>query len=133
MLRHWKRRSQEARALAHGTPTFTSRSEARKFVEPLLGANRTVFQLYGPSDELFDDTRADQWRRHVVDTILPNSRELLRVLQANRDLLSSAEKATADVFAVHVQELEERHLEGNWTPGSTRFPNAMESMLEGEG
>jgi hypothetical protein len=132
VLRIWKRRSQEARAVAHGTPLFTSRSEAREFVENLLGANRAVFDLYGPLDEMFDDTRAEQWRRHVNNTIIPNNRTLLRVLQANRELLTSPEKATAHVFAVHVQELEERHLEGNWTAGSTTFPNAMESILTGK-
>ena len=130
VLRAWKRRSQEARAVAHGTPVFASRSEARKFVERLLGANRAVFDLYGPLDEVFDDTRAEQWRRHVNDTIIPNNQVLLRVLQANRRLLTGPERATADIFAVHVQELEERHLEGNWTPGSTRFPNAVQSILE---
>jgi hypothetical protein len=133
VLRGWKRRSQKARAVAHGTPVFASRPEARKLVEPLLGANRALFDLYGPIDEVFDDTRAEQWRRHLKDTIIPNNQILLRVLQANRGLLTDAEKATADLFAVHVQEQEERHLEGNWTPGSTRFPAAMASILEGEG
>lgn len=132
VLRGWKQRSQEARAVAHGTPVSTSRSEAREFVEGLLGANRAVFDLYGPLDEVFDDTHAEQWRRHVNDTIIPNNRTLLRVLQVNRALLTGPEKATAHTFAVHVQELEERHLEGNWTPGSTKFPNAMESILEGK-
>lgn len=132
VLRGWKRRSQAARAVAHGTPVFPSRSKAREFVEGLLGANRAVFDLFGPLDEVFDDSRAEQWRRHVTDTIIPNNRTLLRVLQANRGLLTCSEKATADIFAVHVQQLEERHLEGNWTPGSTRFPNAMESILQGE-
>lgn len=132
-LRGWKRHSQQARALAHGTPRFASRLEAREFIEGLLGANRAVFDLYGPLDEVFDDTRAEQWRRHVKDTIIPNNRTLLRVLQLNRGLLTNAEKMTSDMFAVHVQELEERHLEGNWTPGSTKFPTDMESILDGEG
>lgn len=133
VLRGWKRRSQQARAVAHGTPIFASRLEAREFVEGLLGANRAVFNLYGPLDDVFDDTRAEQWRRHVNDTIIPNNRRLLTVLQLNRELLTDAEKATADIFAVHVQEIEERHFEANWTPGSTRFPSAMDSILEGAG
>lgn len=133
MLRDWKRRSQRARAIAFGTPRFTSRPEARVFVEQLLGANRTVFRLYGPVDELFDDTRADQWRRHVQDTIIPNNQKLSRLLHANRASLTDAEKATADEFSVHAQQLEERHLEGNWTPGSIRFPTAMDVILEGDG
>jgi len=132
-LRRWKLRSQHARALAHGTPVFASRSVAREFVEDLLGANRAVFELYGPLDDVFADARADQWRRHVADTIIPNNRQVLHVLQANRGLLTGSEKAAAQVFAVHVQELEERHLLGDWTPGSTRFPSAMELILKGDG
>lgn len=131
-LRQWKVRSQAARAVAHGTPTFNSRTKARRFVERLLGANRVVFDLYGPRDELFDDSRAEQWRRHVSGTIIPNNRDLLRVLQANEGLLTGQEKVTAHIFAVHVQELEERHLRGDWTPGTTRFPSGMVSVLEGE-
>jgi hypothetical protein len=133
VLRKWKQRSQEARAVAHGTPVFNSRPAAREFVESLFGANRAVFDLYGPVDEVFDDTRAEQWRRHVIDTIVPNNRILLPALQVNRGLLTDAEKVTAHMFAVHAQELEERHLESNWTPGSTKFPNGMESILEGNG
>jgi hypothetical protein len=131
VLRAWKRRSQDARVVAHGTPVFASRSEAREFVEELLGANRVVFDLYGPLHEVFDNARAEQWRRHVKEKIIPNNRTLLRVLQVNWRLLTGPEKVTVHMFAVHVQELEERHLEGNWTPGSTRFPNAMESILDG--
>lgn len=90
-----------------------------------------MFDLYGPLDEVFDDSRAEQWRRHMKDTII-RTQTLLRVLQVNRGLLTGPEKATAHIFAVHVQELAERHLEGDRTPGSTKFPNAMESILEGE-
>lgn len=64
VLHEWKRRSLEARAVAHGTPVFASRPDARAYVEPLLASNQTVFELYGPRDELFDDARAEQWQRH---------------------------------------------------------------------
>ncbi|CAM3927378.1 HNH endonuclease [Kibdelosporangium persicum] len=133
VLRTWKTRSQEARTTAHGTPVFHSRFEARQFIEGLLDANRAVFNLYGPLDNAYDSTRAEQWRRHVNGTIIPNNRVILRVLQANRRLLTDAEKMTLGIFAVHVRELTERHLEGNWTPGSTKFPSAMESILKEDG
>ncbi|MFC8535269.1 HNH endonuclease [Streptomyces sp. NPDC057249] len=132
ILRRWKERSQQARAIAFGVPVFASRAEARAAIEPLLGANRAVFQLYGPLDDVFDDTRADQWSRHVVDTVIPNNRTLLRFLQSNRGFLTASEKETVDIFAIHVQQLEERHLEGTWTPGSTRFPEEIESIMKGD-
>jgi len=130
VLRGWKRASQDARARAFGTPLFASRAEARQHVEVLLAANRAVFELYGPREGVFDDDRADQWHRHVKSTIIPNNGELLRLLRTNQRLLTGSERATMSVFAVHVRELEDRHVAGDWTPGSTRFPPAMESILE---
>lgn len=131
-LHEWKRMSEEARAIAHGTPLFQSRSSARSVIEPLLGANKAVFEEYGPADNLFDDSRADQWRKQVQATILPNSREILRLLAANRNLLTPEENAIVHKFALHIQQLEDRHTKGDWTPGSVRFPTEMTSIMEGD-
>src|SRR5207248_3337585 len=64
LLRGWKEQSQRARARAFGTPVFETRTQAREHVTALLDANRAVFDLYGPLAGVFDDDRADQWRRH---------------------------------------------------------------------
>ena len=130
VLHDWKIRSQRARAIAFGTPQFESRAEARAAMESLLGANRAVFQLYGPIDDVFDNDRADQWVRHVRDTIIPNNEILAQLLRVNRILLTDEEKATADIFTIHARQLEERHLMGNWNPGSVQFPNSMDSILK---
>lgn len=130
VLHEWKRLSQEARAIAHGTPVFASRSSARAVVEPLLGANRAIFEQYGPAQDVFDDTRADQWRKQVKATILPNSSELVRLLAANRHLLTPGENATVHLFALHIQQLEDRHMRGDWTPGSIRFPLEMNTIFK---
>jgi hypothetical protein len=98
VLYEWKRISQEARAIAHGTPVFPSRSSARSAIEPLLSANRAVFDHYGPARDVFDDSRTDQWRKQVKTTILPNSRQLLRLLAANRRLLRADENATVHLL-----------------------------------
>ncbi|WP_245848393.1 HNH endonuclease [Lentzea kentuckyensis] len=130
LLWEWKQRGKDARALAHGTPVLATRAAARALVQELLDANYAVFRLYGPVDDLFDDARADQWRRHLRETIIPNNQRLLRLLSANRALLTTDERSTADEFAVHVKELEDRHLRGDWTPGSTRFPSRMATILK---
>jgi hypothetical protein len=128
-MQEWKKRSQDGRAFAHGTPDYATRPQAREHVERLLGKNKAVFDRYSPIDGEFDVTRADQWRRHVADTIIPNNRELLRVLQANRGLLTTREASTVDLFELHAQELEERHHDDDWTPGSTQFPVDMTTIL----
>ncbi|UJW32706.1 HNH endonuclease [Saccharothrix sp. AJ9571] len=132
LLHEWKQRSQNARTQAFGTPTFDTRAQARDHIEPLLEANKAVFDRYGPRSGDFDDDRADQWQRHVAATIIPNNQQLQRVLLANRHLLTTQEKTTFHTWAIHAQELEERHLKGDWTAGSTRFPPAMGTILEDE-
>ncbi|MFG1606049.1 HNH endonuclease [Actinoplanes sp. NPDC049265] len=124
-LRGWKEKSQRARAMAHGTPVYDTRPDARKAVERLLDSNRTVFDLYGPRDDIFDESRAERWRGHVRDSIIPNNDELLRIIEVNRHLLSDTEKATVQVFELHAKQLKERHIAGDWTPGSITFPGAM--------
>lgn len=130
VLYEWKRLSQEARAIAHGTPVFTSRSRARSAIEPLLSANKAIFDEYGPKIDVFDDDRADQWRKQIKSTILPNSKQLLRLLAANRRLLTTDECATVHLLSLHIQQLQDRHLKGDWTPGSLRFPSAAASIFE---
>lgn len=131
-LHEWKQRSQEARVIAHGTPIFTSRQAARNYIEELLDENNAVFERYGPLNEVFDESRTEQWHRHAKKKIIPNNRTLLRVLQINRRLLTEEEKKVTNLFAIHAQEFEERHLNGDWTPGSTRFPIAMKLIMEDE-
>ncbi|APU15313.1 hypothetical protein UA74_16335 [Actinoalloteichus fjordicus] len=65
MLRDWKQHSQDARTMTHEIPVFATKAEARNPVERLLGTNRSMFSLYGPADDLFDDTRVNQLRRHL--------------------------------------------------------------------
>ncbi|MCV7229087.1 HNH endonuclease [Mycolicibacterium komossense] len=130
VIHGWKLLSQEARAIAHGTPVFTSRSKARSAIEPLLSANKEIFNQYGPKIDVFDDDRADQWRKQVKATLLPNSKKLLRLLAANRRLLTTDESDTVHIFTLHIQQLQDRHLKGDWMPGSVRFPLAMASIFE---
>jgi hypothetical protein len=45
---------------------------------------------------------------------------------------TTPEKATFHTWAIHAQEFEERHVKGDWTAGSTRFPPEMVTILAGE-
>jgi hypothetical protein len=132
LMREWKQRHQDALERAFGTPTYASRPEARARIVPLLGTNRLVHRNYGPTPGEFSDTTSAQWRRHVRTTILPNNREIVRVLEVNRHLLTPDELDTLEEFALHVRELEYRHLLNDWTAGSSRFPEGVSSILKDE-
>lgn len=130
ILRSWKKQSILSRASAHGTPKFTSRAEAKAEISALSEANSAIYSLYGPRVDEFDDDRSEQWRRHLVSTILPNNRRIVEVLERSISILNASERETLAVFRIHVKELEERHTLHDWTPGSTKFPSAMGTILE---
>jgi hypothetical protein len=132
-MHEWKARHQQRLKLAFGTPEFESRRQARDYVEPLLARNHTIFRLYGPREDDFSEERAAQWQRHAVQTVAPNNAAILRVLTQNRGLLRLDERATAELFAIHVAAFEARHILGDWSAGSLKFPGGMDAIFEGDG
>jgi hypothetical protein len=131
-LKRWKSRHEETLQRVFGTPTFSTREEARTFVAPMLEKNRAIFDQYGPIRGQFSEARARQWHRHVIATIVPNNAAIGRVLAQNRAMLGPQERLVADIFEIHALEFAARHLMGNWTAGSTRFPEDMSTIFEGE-
>jgi hypothetical protein len=132
LLKQWKGRHEETLRRVFGTPTFSTREQARAYVEPMLEANRAIFDQYGPILNDFSEARARQWQRHVIATIVPNNAAIGRALKQNRVLLGREERRVADLFEIHALEFAAGHLLGDWTTGSTRFPEGMSTLLEGE-
>lgn len=130
VLHEWKARHQAKLVQALGTPEFNNRLSARQFVEPMLAQNRAVFETYGPRDNDFDEDRASLWQKHARQTIVPNNQRIMRTLSQNRKLLTSNERDTADMFGLHVEEFVARHVLGEWSAGTQRFPATMASIFE---
>lgn len=130
LLRAWKRVSQEARRAAFGNPSFKSRLEARAHIRPLLEVNRKIFVLYGPDDENRDIDRADRWKELVRSTVIPNNRRMVSHFQANSHLLTAAERPVVAEFEIHVAQFEDRHLNGNWSARTIRFPQAVARVFD---
>lgn len=132
ILRQWKTASQLARAAAFTVPRVLDRAAAREYVLKLLSDNASVFRLYGPREGEHDDDRADQWRRHARERIVPNNRKLVNFLDTNADLLTPTEALYVSDFKIHASEFEDRHLSENWSPGTTRFPSALSNVFKEE-
>lgn len=65
----------------------------------------------------------------MLTRILPNSRRILAILDANRQLLNANERVTLEQFRQHIDDLEAYHLEDTREDAS-RFPSAMTKILE---
>jgi hypothetical protein len=132
LILEWKRRHKEKLATLFGIKLFPSRIEAREEIAPLLLENRSIFDKYGPNtDERFNPESSTpvQWRRKIRESIIPNNRRILDVLDANHTLLSENELLTIEAFRQHVNDFEAKHLGGAPHSGE-RFPDQLNKIFE---
>ncbi len=132
LLHDWKQNRVEEIRVAVATPAFSTRAEARAHIEGELDANSAIHSKYAPVGDPYKDGKPALWLRHARATIVPNNRKILRVLAANRHLLTRAEEENLAVYRLHVEQFEDRHILDNFTTGTERFPKAIERILLGE-
>jgi hypothetical protein len=70
--------------------------------------------------------------RYARSTIVPNNRKVLEVLDANSHLLTRTEQEDVALYRLHVQQFEDRHILGDSTTGTERFPERIQRVLVGE-
>lgn len=129
MLHGWKQKRIDEIQIAVSTPTFQTRAEARAHLQGELDTNRAIHTRYGPVGDPYRQGNPALWRRHARATIVPNNRKILRVLEANRHLLTRDEQETLAVYRLHVDQFEGRHVLEDFTTGMERFPEAIERIL----
>jgi hypothetical protein len=132
VVRDWKLAHRARIMAAFGAVEYESRHAVRHAIEPILAANRSIFETYGPLNDYRFNPESDvasQWRRKVVGQVLPNNRRLLAILDANRRHLTDREQMVLERFRQHVDDLEDRHLGGGVSGGGTRFPVEMTALL----
>jgi hypothetical protein len=131
LLAQWKREHSMRIQEAFGVVEYGTRAEARRALELLLLENETVFKTYGPETAERFNPESDspaQWKRKIVTTLLPNNRQILRILDRNRNHLRGDEASTLERFRQHVDDFEGKHLEGVSSSGIC-FPGDMEKIL----
>lgn len=133
MMIAWKRDHANKLQEVFGAVKLSDRASARRLIELLLVENHAIFEQYGPHIEAAKNPEsgsAEQWKRKMLTRILPNSRRMLAILGANRDLLKVDEQRTLELFRQHVDDLEAFHIEGRREDAS-RFPADFSKILEG--
>ncbi|GLH20100.1 hypothetical protein BR1R3_28420 [Pseudomonas atacamensis] len=109
---------------------YSTRSEVFSRISPLLRSNHTIFIEYGPHGEHRFNAESEVarlWTRNIRTTILPNNRKLVAIISANRGLLHPSELGIVDLFFLHVEEFEARHL-GLADVVNARFPEGMDAV-----
>ncbi len=132
LVHAWKQRRIEEIRVAVATPTLQTRAAARAFIQGELDANRAIHAKYGPVGDPYAEGNPALWLRYARAAIVPNNRKILRVLEANRHLLTRDEQERLPVYRLHIEQFEDRHILDDFTTGTERFPQAIERIFLGE-
>jgi hypothetical protein len=134
LMRGWKARIEERIRNAVGVPRFDDRPELSERIAALLRKNRGIWRNYGPESDYASDPFSDApetWRRLVRSEVLPNSREILRLIDANARHFSPSELEIIEDFRAHVYGFAQNHLSGERPVDVPRFPRAMNDIFAG--
>ena len=131
-LGRWRANHAQRVREAVGAQRYSSRADARRVIAPLFAQNHQIHADYGPESpgaDLPESESPRAWHRKVVDSILPNSRKILAVLDANRDLLEDEEVVLVERLRQHVDDLTARHVFDQREPARRRFPEGADGLL----
>jgi hypothetical protein len=132
LLLQWKERLERRIRESVGARRFSNRTQLNEAVSALLRKNNGIFRNYGPESEFAEDPFSDApdtWRTLVRREILPNNREVLRLLDANRRLLTADEHDLVEDFRAHAYGFAENHLSGEPRADVPRFPTKMNEVF----
>lgn len=132
MLQQWKNDHERRRQALFNVAKYASREEARNAFVKMASYNRHIFDNYGPHSQLAEDPESEgirDWRRKVLELIIPTNRRILELLDANAHLLTEGEFDTLAMFRIHVDDFEGRHVHGRIEVGSQRYPSGMDNIL----
>ena len=125
VLRRWK--LDHERRVRHGAaiPSFDDRGQLNREVARLLDENHGIWRNLGPESAAADDPLSEAaaaWRDRVLQTIIPNNRRILELVDANRHLLQPAELGPVEDFRVHAAALDLNYTSGTRRADAPRFP-----------
>ena len=124
-LFEWKKEHMNTIEACFKVPVYKTRKELRVVIENLLSRNRTIFNKYGPfsheSKNLLTDTNV-AWNRKCIDTIIPNNKRIIKLLNKNDHLLNDREKDIVEQFIIHAEAFEYNKLSGDKNSSAPVFP-----------
>lgn len=112
--------------------SFGSLKEMAQEILFLLEENRAHFLEYGPESELArtnpGSTSQSIWTARKLDTLLPNNRRIIGILESNKNLLSGDIRTAALRFTMHARGFEGNQYERVET--YPLFPKAFQDIIE---
>lgn len=112
--------------------TTMQRRTLRATVLRYLEENQNLFETYGPTEINRASMRSEApsiWERMIRERIIPNSQELIQLLEDNHFLLSSSEYKILLRYKAHIVGFQANHMAGSFILDAPRFPNEIFTIL----
>lgn len=132
LIHKWKRTHEERVRNSFLSPKFADRYSLGSAIKRLLLENKAAWQQYGP--ECTEAQRnpmsnlADIWQLRKLDTVVPNNRRIIRLIEQNKDLIDINDYAHCVAFVEHAEGFERNCY--TRTEGVSRFPVEFERFVD---
>lgn len=123
--------------IANFQPTnYISKQSIFKEVQQHLMENKQLLVQYGPASLIaiknpLSDA-IDMWNSYKQNTIIPNNRKIVDLLNKHFSLLSDSERQIFYKFKIHADAFEHNQLQRHDHDAVPLFPNEFEQMIFGE-
>jgi len=120
-----------------GKEKFENIDQLKDKISIYMSENHQAWEQYGPlSDNARRKPNNDQifalWTSARLSTIVPNNREIAKLLQENRDLFSRGEQRIISKFITHVESYEKWINDEIPYQAVLRFPKGFEELVFGK-
>jgi hypothetical protein len=130
-IRQWKATHEERVKKSFLSPRQPDKRTLGEKMARLLINNKATWTHYGPESEEAKrnplSNSAQVWELRKLDTVVPNNRKIVGLIQQNQDLIDLADYPTCAAFVEHVEGFERNCY--TRTEGVPRFPPAFEQLV----
>ncbi|HEY5177048.1 MAG TPA: HNH endonuclease signature motif containing protein [Terriglobales bacterium] len=110
VLLDWKKQHEAEVNDGFSSPVYSSSAEMATFVKRLLIENETAWRTYGPDSPTAQSNPLSNlhllWPLRKLDTIVPNNRRIVNIIQRNSTLFDVPGYAAACLFVEHAEGFE---------------------------
>lgn len=111
-----------------------TRESLRTEVVRLLRENEAIFSAYGPTETNRSNIHSECqqiWETELKTVLIPNSLEIIKLLEMNQGILLDSEKIILEKYKQHIKGLQMNHSAiGKFILDAPRFPHEILNILK---
>lgn len=131
LIHQWKAEHEDRVRSSFQSSRQPDRKTLGVTIARLLLTNKATWTQYGPESEEAQrnplSNSARLWELRKLDTVVPNNRKIINLLQQNQDLVDLADCSVCAAFVEHAAGFERNCY--TRTEGVPRFPSAFEQLV----